>query len=243
VNGKLILTSAAAGVISFAGAFAAGWFTSSAPVAAAAASNQAGAVTQPQTPGGLQPQTLTPTAAPLDDAASTRAMTEQQLKAMIDEVREKIQEYDAKLKSLEKERERLQIAQQVLKKDIESLNNLRVDLATTAAGVKTERDLLLKTRVEIERTERANLTAIAAAYDKMDAASAGDILANMATGQSKSGGSGSGSGRTPNIDDAVKILHFMQDRTKAKVLAEMVAKEPALAALLCQKLKQVQEGR
>jgi flagellar motility protein MotE (MotC chaperone) len=45
------------------------------------------------------------------------------------------------------------------------------------------------------------------------------------------------------MDDAVKILFFMQERTKAKVLAEMGGQEPSLAALLSQKLKQVQEGK
>ena len=82
--------------------------------------------------------------------------------------------------------------------------------------------------------------AIAAAYDKMDPAGASQILTNMATGSSKNTAAAASAA---NMDDAVKILFFMQDRTKAKVLAEMAAQEPALAALLCQKLKQVQEGK
>jgi len=122
---------------------------------------------------------------------------------------------------------------------VETLNNLRVDLAATAASVKSERDMLAKTQVEIKQTEKANLVAIAAAYDKMDAASAGDILRSMALGQTANGGSNRGA----NLDDAVKILHFMQDRTKAKVLEELVNTEPTLAAMLCQKLKQIREGR
>jgi flagellar motility protein MotE (MotC chaperone) len=140
---------------------------------------------------------------------------------------------------LEKEKERLQIAQQTLKKDIETLNNLRVDLAARVADVKAERDLLLKARVEVAAAEKANLVAIAAAYDKMDPVGAGQILTNMATGSSKSGAAASAA----SMDDAVKILFFMQERTKAKVLAEMAGQEPALAALLSQKLKQVQEGK
>jgi len=179
-----------------------------------------------------------PAATP-DETAPARSMTEQQLKDLTYEVREKIREYNDKLKALEKEKERLAIAQQVLKKDIETLNNLRVDLAAAAASVKSERDMLAKARTEVDQTERTNLLAIAQAYDKMDAASAGQILVNMAMGQPRSGGSA----RAANIDDAVKILHFMQDRTKAKVLAEIVTTQPALAATLCQKLKQVTETR
>jgi hypothetical protein len=112
-----------------------------------------------------------------------------------------------------------------------------VELATGIADLKNDRDALLKTRVEIERVEKGNLLAIAAAYDKMDSIGASEILVNMAAASSRGGTP------TTNIDDAVKILHYMQDRTKANVLAEIVTKEPALAALLCQKLKQVQEGK
>jgi hypothetical protein len=73
----------------------------------------------------------------------------------------------------------------------------------------------------------------------MDATSASEILSSMALGKTANGGSSRGA----NLDDAVKILHFMQDRTKAKVLSELVNTEPTLAAMLCQKLKQVQEGK
>ena len=45
-----------------------------------------------------------------------------------------------------------------------------------------------------------------------------------------------------SADDAVKILHYMTDRTKAKVLAELSTAEPKLAAYFCQKLKQITEN-
>ena len=236
---RLIAIAASAGVVSFGGAFVAGWSTRPAAVMGSIAPNQVDAATQSSAETGLPPQLLTPTATSPEESTSARAMSEQQLKELIYEVRERIQEYNRKLQALEKEKERLGIAQQTLKKDVEALNNLRVDLATTVASVKSERDILVKTRVEIEQAEKANLVAIAAAYDKMDSVSASEILTSMTVGQSKNGGNG----RSVSADDAVKILHFMQDRTKAKVLAEMVGTEPALAALLCQKLKQVQEGK
>ncbi len=239
MNKKLTLIAAAAGVLSFGGAFVAGRFTQPAAVMGSVDPNEATATTSSPPGGTLGPHLLGPTAPSPEDNAGTRAMTEQQLKELIYEVREKIQEYDQKLQALEQERGRLRIAQQTLKKDVETLNNLRVDLAATAASVKSERDMLAKTQVEVKQTEKANLVAIAAAYDKMDAASAGDILRSMALGQTGNGGSNRGA----NLDDAVKILHFMQDRTKAKVLEELVNTEPTLAAMLCQKLKQIREGR
>lgn len=238
MNTKLITIAAAAGVLSFGSAFVAGWFTKPAAVMGSMDPNQTAAAPPEPAADARQPYVLGPTVTSSQDNAGARAMTEQQLKELVYEVREKIQEYNQKLQTLEQEKERLRIAQQSLKKDIETLNNLRVDLATAAATVKNERDMLAKARVAVEQTEKANLVAIAAAYDKMDATSASEILTTMATGQGKNGNGQAGA----NIEDAVKILHFMQERTKAKVLAELVNTEPALAALLCQKLKQVQEG-
>jgi hypothetical protein len=45
-----------------------------------------------------------------------------------------------------------------------------------------------------------------------------------------------------SFDDAVKILHYMTERTKAKLLAELATSEPALAAAMCKRLKQIVEG-
>ena len=45
-----------------------------------------------------------------------------------------------------------------------------------------------------------------------------------------------------SFDDAVKILYYMSERTKAKLLAEVATSEPALAAALCKRLKQIVEG-
>jgi flagellar motility protein MotE (MotC chaperone) len=238
VNVKRILITTAAGAASFAGAFTLSWLTRPAPPEPPAAETSSQTNPQALKPGDAPLQVLAPSLSSGDDTG-TRAMTEQQLKELVAELREKMQQYDQKLKAIEKDRERLQIAQQGLKKDIETLNNLRVDIATTAASVKTERDMLVKTRVEVQQTEKVNLTAIAAAYDKMDATRASEILRSMAVGPRSSGATA----RAASEDDAIKILHFMQDRTKAKVLAEMAATEPTLAATLCQKLKQVTETK
>jgi flagellar motility protein MotE (MotC chaperone) len=232
VNKKLIIIAAAAGLVSFAGAFATGWLTQPAAVEGAGAADQAGAAEQAKAPAPIS----SPVA---DEGAGTRAMTEQQLNELIGEIREKIQEYNRKLQDLEKEKARLQIAHQTLKKDIETLNNLHTELAASVANLKTERDMLLKSRVEIEQVEKANLMAIAAAYDKMDPVRAGEILTNMAQGPTPNGTLA----KNTNADDAVKILHFMQDRTKAKVLAELATAQPALAASLSVKLKQVMEAK
>ncbi len=233
------MIAAAAGLVSFAGAFVTGWL--SRPKAALGSGGPAPTGTTGSTSALAQnpPALLTPAATAAEDATGTRTMTEQQLKELIREIRERMQEYDRKLQDLEKEKERMQTARQTLKKDIDTLNNLQVELAASAANLKSERDALLKTRIEIDQVEKNNLTALAAAYDKMDAARAGEIFKSMAQGQVRSG---TGTPST-NVDDAVKILRFMQERAKAKVLSEMATTEPALAAALSLRLKQVTEKK
>ena len=138
---------------------------------------------------------------------------------------------------------RLQVAQDVLKEDIESLNTLRIELASTIANLKSERDKLLKSRLEIDQTEKTNLVSIAATYDKMDVSGASKILTNMCGKQNTSEMQAVGAGNvSSSFDDAVKILHYMTERTKAKLLAELATSEPALAAAMCKRLKQIVEG-
>lgn len=187
-----------------------------------------------------QPEVGTATIAGASDAASKETMTEKQLKNLVYEVQQKSKEYNNKLRSLQTRQQRLQIAQETLKKDIENLNNLRIELASIVASLKSERDKLAQSRVEIAQAEKVNLVKIAAAYDKMDAASASKILVSMCKSQAQS----AGPGRTnSNLDDAIKILHYMSERTKANLLAELVTSEPQLAAFLCGKLKQITEEK
>ncbi len=229
---KLIIITAAAGLVIFVGTFAIGWLTKPKTILQPAAVEAAGQLADGQTDIGLPAPTSTDGEA---DAFTKqrKTMTEKQLKDLVYEVREKMQEYAGKLSSLEMREQRLQRVQDALKGDIENLNKLRVELASIVAGIKSEQDKLLNSRVKIAQAEKANLTNIAAAYDKMDPASAAKILTNMSQIQ--------GDKTKRNFDDAVKILNYMTDRTKAKLIAAIAETEPVLAAVLCRKLKQVVE--
>lgn len=214
-----------AGIVGFSGMFAFGWFTRPAvqdPQAAqtnavaqgaAAAENPAAEIVRAATYGGEAKQT----------------MTDQQLQTLIYEVRETIKEYNVKLRDLDVREQRLQTAQTTLKKDIEEMTKLRLELASAVVSLKTEQDKLSKSQVQIEKTETDNLISIAATYDKMNAESAAKILMDMVKSQNSSTAS----------DDAVKILHYMEERTKAKVLASMADKEPPVSAYICQRLKRL----
>ena len=226
----IIIITAAAGLSSFGGMFALAWFTKpSGPVQGpeSAQSTPSGAavdlkLTQPEMPPGVGTAAL--------DGKVKKNMTEKQLKSLVYDIREKIQEYDRKLGELEVWEQRLQTAQATSKKDAEELNNLRIELASTITILKNEQDKLQKSRLEIAQTEQKNLMSIALTYDKMDATSAGEILTNISQSQNAA------------ADDAVKILYYMSERTKAKVLASIAETAPETSANFCQQLKHIVES-
>ena len=236
---KLIIITAAAGLASFAGAFVLGWRTEQPSVSGPDESGQptpAAVETVPELP---QPGVGVIGAVGTATDREKKAMTEKQLKNLVFEVREKMQEYNDKLQSLEVWEQRLQRAQDTLKEDIKNLNDLRVELTLIVTGLKDERDKLLKTRLEVAKTEKDNLVLISATYDKMDASSAGKILISMCASQTQPDKVGS---QDSGFDEAVKILYYMTERTKAKLLAEVTTAEPKLAAFLTRSLKKVVEG-
>jgi len=240
---KLIIITAAAGLVSFAGAFVFTWLTNS-PQASLPDEMEQSALAGDKSDLGL-PQLQIGAIGNVAAASGpmTKAMTEQQLRNLVHDVQGKMQEYSNRLQALADRERRLQVTQDVLKEDFESLNSLRIELASTIANLKSERDKLLKSRLKIDQTEKINLVSIAASYDKMDVTGASKILTNLCgmqnTGEMQSVEAGNTSS---SFDDAVKILHYMTDRTKAKLLAELATAEPSLAAALCQRLKQIVEG-
>jgi hypothetical protein len=241
---KFIIITAGVGLLSFAGAFVFAWLTPpsqgnlSEESAQPALENDKSesALSQAQSDGGIS--TVAAASGPM-----TKAMTEQQLKNLILDIRSKIQDYDNKLQALEVRERRLQLTQDMLKKDIENLNDLRIELASAVAGLKSEHEKLLKSRLQIDQAEKVNLVSIAATYDKMDVSGASKILTNMCAAQDISEMQDIETGNVSgSFDDAVKILHYMTERPKANLLAELASSEPALAAALCKRLKQIVEG-
>jgi flagellar motility protein MotE (MotC chaperone) len=224
VSKKHIILIAAAGILSFAAAFGFSFLTAKNAIVSAPAEAEAAAAEQVESVRYEQ----TGEEALSDD----KGLTEKQLKRLVYDAKERIREYEYKLKELELREQRMRTAQDVLKEDIDKLNNLRVDLASMVTTLKEERDKLIASRITVEAAEKANLVSVAATYDKMDSASASQIFSNM----SKMGAAGAG-----GIDEVVKILYYMTERTKAKVLAEMVSSEPQLAAVLSQRLKTISE--
>ena len=235
---KLIIITASAGLVSFAGAFAMGWFTAPSPSGGPGELIQSEIVSVDAVPEIPRPVPGMTGVVGVASGIERKAMTEKQLKNLVFEVREKVQEYDDKLQNLTVREQRLQRTQDTLKEDIQDLDNMRIELATIVADIKSERDKLLKTRLGVAQSENDNLVLIAATYDKMDASSASKILVSLCTSQTQPGKIDS---QSMGFDEAVKILYYMTERTTAKLLAEITTAEPRLAAFLTQRLKQIVE--
>lgn len=240
---KFIIITAAAGLVSFAGAFVFAWLTGPSLVSVPEQSEKT-VIAGDESEHELE-QTRKSTIGTVAAASGpiTKAMTEQQLKNLVLDVRQKMQEYNDRLQALGVRERRLQLTQDTLKKDIESLNSLRIEIASTIANLKTEREKLLKSKLEINQIEKTNFVSIAATYDKMDVTGASKIITNMCAMQAKSENKSVEAGNAvSSFDDAVKILYYMTERTKAKLLAELADSQPDLAAALCKRLKQIVEG-
>ena len=232
MNKKILLITLMTGLISFAGSFGLGWFTKKSPPAQQDEVDTMMSGEQDDFDADQGHATTRTTGSSFDNNTKI-SLPEKQLEELVFKVRLKIQEYENKIRNLSAREERLKVAHDLLKKDIENLNNLRTELDLIIVSLKEQQDKLEKSRITVAQTEKENLLLLAATYDKMSSDSAGKILSNMskmAAGSSSS-----------NIDDAVKILHYMTERTKAKLLAELSISEPKLAALLCRKLKQIVE--
>lgn len=241
---KVIIVTGAAGLVSFAGAFVFAWFSNPTDSAGPAGPERTEAVAGSPAAVSSGQQTETTNAVGAPAGSMTKALTEQQLKSLVQDVRQKIREYEDRLQAVAMRERRLEVAQNVLKEDIENLDNLRVEVASAITSLKNERDQLLKSRLQIDQTEKDNLVTIAATYDKMNVTGAGKILVSLCKPEDGAQPGGpDGGGKRSSYDDAVKILHYMSERTKANLLAELATNEPALAASLCQRLKQIVENR
>ena len=158
----------------------------------------------------------------------SRGMTEKQLKSLIYDIREKMKEYRFREKELVEQEERIQTARDALQEDIDRLNGLHANLTATIGNLKQERDELERSTVEIAALEARNMQKLASTYDTMDSASSSKIMISMASHN--------------QLQDAVKILYYMTDRTSGKLLAEITNSQPDLASVFSLQLKRIKES-
>lgn len=215
-----IIALAATGVISFTAAFGAGFIIKR---------NKAVAAPPPiaADPG------KTPPAKPALLTESTNVfsdlnMSESQLKSLIYDLRQKLQETKDRQRELDQEAGRIEITRQTLAAEIEQLNQLRESLNQTLAVLQEKERSIRESLTEIESVEKTNLQRIAATYDKMDPAQSAKILTAMVTNN--------------QVKDAVKILYYMSERNAGKLLGEIGTVRPETAGTLSLMLKQIKEN-
>ena len=199
-------------LISFVASLLLGWLMTPAPIA-------------PQVVQQAPPPEPLAVSAGLAGSEAKLTPREKQLEELIRELQATISEYQLKHRKLESEQLRLQMAQQHLEKQVRDLENLRIEILAPLAALKDEQIKLDQTRLRIKQEERANLRRAAAIYEKMDAQAGSRILAEMATGS--------------QIDDAVRILYYMSEKSAARIFAEIPDDE--LASRLTLRLKQIRE--
>jgi len=163
--------------------------------------------------------------APKEAVPDISSVEEKHLYELVKEVRQKVGDCQKREQELQEQEKRLQMTREVVDREAQNLENQRLQLAAALARLKETQGELEKTRVAIGREEVVNLKRVAAVYDKMDATAGSRILEGMCTNKQEA--------------DAVKILYYMQERSVAKVLAEITDK--SLAARLCEQLKRVKE--
>ena len=155
---------------------------------------------------------------------------EQELTALVKEVRHRIDVYRQKEAALQEEKRRVQIARELLNKQAKELNELRTQIVAPLNSLRQAQADLKQSRIEVRREELANLQMIADSYEKMDATVGAEILTEMYANNQG--------------DDAVKILYLMSERGRGKVIVEITDRK--LAAKLFEQMKLItnsgQEG-
>ncbi|HSV27527.1 MAG TPA: hypothetical protein VLH60_06500, partial [Sedimentisphaerales bacterium] len=222
---KKILMLAAIGLFFFLVSLVLGWKTN-VPAAAVASEPTEATETVAEIPMRSYIDPMSDSLS-IEARASLQSLSEKQLESLIFELRERLNISRQKEQDLATQEVRLQAASEEIKADLEKLSSLRTELAGTVAQIRQEREALGQDRLVITAAEAANLQRIALIHDRMDAARGAALLVNMATNN--------------RLDDAVRILNYMQERNAAKVLAEIVSISPNTATLLSERLKQVKE--
>jgi flagellar motility protein MotE (MotC chaperone) len=217
MSGKMrLLMIAGMGLLSFAGFFALSVLTQPTEVTPEQLKTKQGQAVQ-----GMQRALASAAIGKLE----TLSPKERVLDQLIKEMRTEITAYEQRKRELTLLEKRTQLAQEALRRQVQELENLRIEVASALTPLKEERAKLQRERIRIHREEAANLKRVALVYEKMIPQAAAATIERMMTNQQER--------------DAVRILHYMQERSAAKVLGEIT--DPAVSARLSEMMKRIRE--
>ena len=162
-----------------------------------------------------------------DGAGEARkALPEQEkIDQLTKDLRARIAEYERKEHKFIEREKRLAVAEENLVHRAKELETLRLQMVGPLARLKDAMAELDRARVQVNKQEKANLQKIASTFEKMDPTKGGGILSGMAANE--------------QLDDVVKILFYMSERSSAKMLAEI--QDKALAAKLTGMMQKIRE--
>ena len=218
--GKRLMILAALLIVSFAVSCGLAMILGGGPPAAAGDGAKL-ATSRPSSP----PQRLAMLAAETDQFRPR----EKQLEELVRDVRVKRAEWHRRKLALDQREKRIRMQQELLKKDAEELESLRVRLVGPLTRLKEAKAELLLTSSQITALEQKNLKKMAKVYDKMDPESCAQIFLAKCKSQKD--------------EDVAKILFYMSERSHAKVLAAMAKADPGAADKVTDWLKRMKEEK
>lgn len=222
------------GLVSFGGAFAVALLTG-APPAPDPNDSQTPPVSMAQQNALGSSVPARPVSAFEQEKQKQRAMSENKLRELIQDVEAQIAKYNQRLTGLDERERQLAQVQVALKEDIDHLDKMRVDVAAAVANLKIQRDELMKTRIEISNEEQVNMKLQADMLSALEEKNASTMLANMCDSKQ----TGSSDDREVRINNAAKILYLINDKKRGPILDALIKADDKLAALLYLKIKQI----
>lgn len=223
-----------AGLISFGGAFAIALLTGAPPAPDPNEIQAQQARSLQQRDLGLGPKDAQLSAFE-QERQKQRAMSENKLRELIEDVEAQIAKYNQRLTGLDERERQLAQVQVKLKEDIANLDKMQVDVAAAVANLKVQRDELMKTRIAIDVEEQANMKLQADMLGSLEEKNASTMLANMCGSKQ----TGPDADREVRINNAAKILYLINAKKRGPILDALIKADDKLAALLYLKIKQI----
>jgi len=150
-----------------------------------------------------------------------------ELEKLIKELKRKRAELHQRTRNLEQREKRIQVAINQLKAEAAELETLRVQLAAPLVRLNELKQGIDKTRVMIAQSEDAKLKALAKTFAAMPPESSGGIITSMCADE--------------RIDHAAKIVWYMNDRDRAKLLAAIT--DAKVTGMLLERFTKIQQEK
>ena len=190
---KLLIVMIALGLVSFGGAFVLTQMLQGPPETAGSAETGGSAEDDSALAGGADREQL--------------SGREVDLEKLIDDLQREKEELDQRLRALDEREQRITIAADQIKKASLELESMRVQLAAPLVRLKGLIQNLEDTRVLIPKEQVARLQDNAKTLAAMTAERSAGIITSMCAGE--------------RMDDAARVLWFVPDRDRAKLLGAM----------------------